>query len=102
MQRNVLCFAHGSPGEWEAICLDYDLAAQGRSFDEVKALLERAIAAYVESAMREEPPARDALLRRRAPFWVRVGYVMRFLWAAIRHRSHGAESNAGFLIPCPA
>jgi hypothetical protein len=27
--RNFLCFAQGREGDWEAICVDFDIAAQG-------------------------------------------------------------------------
>jgi hypothetical protein len=29
--RELNCIAHGRPGSWEAICLDFDLAVQGRA-----------------------------------------------------------------------
>ena len=50
MADKSVCFAKGRPGEWEAICLDYDIAVQGRSFEEVEKFLSEAIDDYVESA----------------------------------------------------
>ena len=100
MERTVLCFAHGHEGAWEAICLDYDIAVAGRSFEEVKALLDLAIATYVEDAMKEDERTRRALLNRRAPFHVRARHVAGFLFAALRRRDH--ETQVGFSLPCPA
>jgi hypothetical protein len=68
----LFCVARGHQGEWEAFCLDLDLAVQGRSFDEVKDQLERVVAGYVDSALAEPEPARSQLLHRRAPFSVRL------------------------------
>ena len=102
MGRTVLCFAHGREGAWEAICLDYDIAVAGRSFEEVKTLLERAIATYVEDAMNEDERTRCALLNRRAPFHVRARHIVRFLSAALRRRHPTRETQVGFSVPCPA
>jgi len=67
MDRRVLCFAHGREDQWEAICLGYDIAVAGRSFEEVRAILGEAIQTYVEDARRESEPSRSALLKRRSP-----------------------------------
>ena len=102
MTRTVLCFAHGRDDAWEAICLDYDIAVAGRSFEEVKALLGRAIETYVEDAGREAEPHRSALMRRRAPFLVRLRHVAGFVASALLHRSDDREARFGFSMPCPA
>ena len=35
MDRMVRCYAKGHTGDWEAICLDLDIAVQGESFEDV-------------------------------------------------------------------
>lgn len=102
MERTVLCFAHGRDGAWEAICLDFDIAVAGRSFEEVKRLLDHALATYVEDAVKEGEPARKALLNRRAPFHVRARSIAGFLFAALRHRGRHRETQVGFSMPCRA
>src|SRR5215204_7776206 len=83
VQRNaMLCFAHGREDQWEAICLDYDIAVAGRSFEEVRAILGEAIQTYIEDARRESKPSRSALLKRRSPWHVRLKHIVRFLVAA--------------------
>jgi len=55
-ERLVLCLARGRPGDWEAICLDFDIAVQGESFEQVENLLMTSVRAYVEDAMKESRP----------------------------------------------
>jgi len=75
MSRELLCVARGSGDRWEALCLDLDLAVQGRSFDEVRGLLDEAVNTYVEDASAEAEPARSRLLARRVPLHVRLAWA---------------------------
>lgn len=103
MQQKFLWgYAHGKPGEWEAICVDFDIAVQGTSFDEVRAMLNEAVASYVEDAMAEAPADRDRLLNRHAPLWVKFKFAAAFLAHISFGRSRSKELQAGFDIPCPA
>ena len=43
------CYAEGRDGDWEAICLDLDIAVQGSSRNDVVAKIEDAIELYIES-----------------------------------------------------
>jgi predicted RNase H-like HicB family nuclease len=99
-ERRVLCFARGRGGDWEGICLDLDIAVQGRSFEEVKAALEEAVVTYVEDALRQERPVARRLLRRAAPWYVRLGYVMQFFFATLFRRDD--EYRHAFNMPCAA
>lgn len=100
--RKVLCFIHGSRDDWQGICVDLDIAVQGRSFDEVKDLLSISIGSYIESALAEEPAVRDQLLNRKSPVLVRLRHALSFLWAVSRHRNNGDDTTAGFSMPCRA
>ena len=82
--RNLLCFARGHEGSWEALCVDYDIAVQGASFGQVQADLAAAIADYVEAAMGEDKATSAKLLARRAPLRVRLTWIARVLWSAWR------------------
>lgn len=101
LRRTLLCYAHGHEGQWQGICLDLDIAVQGRSLEDVKQRLERSIQSYVESAGREDAGTRERLLRRRAPLWVRLRALTHFIVATLRHRNGDRESRAGFTLPCP-
>lgn len=104
MQPVLLCVAHPSEvGGWEGLCLDFDIAVQGKSFDEVKAHLQHAIVSYVQDAMKEEESQRTRLLNRRAPFLVRLVWGWRFFIATIRDRRDDDNNVAvGFPVSCPA
>jgi hypothetical protein len=64
--RELLCVARHGDDLWEALCLDLDLAVQGRSFDEVRTLLDEAVNTYIGDANAEAEPARSRLLARRS------------------------------------
>lgn len=103
MGRSFWCFAHGSDADgWEALCVDLDIAVEGRSFDDVKHILESAIRSYCADALNESPKDRDRLLSRRAPLYVRLGCWLRLAGNALRPRSSNRDLKAGFELPCPA
>lgn len=103
MNRKVFWgYAHGQADAWEAICVDLDLAVQGVSFDEVRGLLNEAVATYAEDARRERPDQARRLLARRAPVWVQLKFAAMFLAHIGLRGSDRRELQAGFDIPCPA
>ena len=99
--KALLCFAHGRQGDWEAICVDFDIAVQGPSFDEVKSLLDHALATYVEDAERETPEVRRQLLNRRAPWHTRLILTVRLIAFNLLD-GRGRDQQASFPVPCPA
>ena len=91
MSKTVSCYAAGRDGEWEAICLDLDIAVQGESFEEVSASLSKAISLYLESVSALSESERALLVERPAPLSVRLrflGYALRSLLGADRDRYH--------------
>jgi hypothetical protein len=104
MDRRVIGVARGRRDEWEAFCLDFDLAVQGRSFEEVRVSLERAIHMYVDAALAEAEPVRSRLLARRAPFSVRLTWALRVFWSTLAIRATRRDSNPDTVefIACPA
>jgi hypothetical protein len=101
-QKSLRCYAHGRPGEWQAICLDFDIAVQGKSFEEVRDSLREAIRGYIEHASTEDEQTRHALLNRRAPFLVYARCWLHYHLSGILHKGDSSESHAGFQLPCPA
>ena len=73
MKREFRCYAWGGGTEWQALCVDPDIAVQGASFKEVEASLATAVEMYLEAVSELPSDERRALLRRRAPWHVRVG-----------------------------
>lgn len=102
MGRQLLCVAEGRDGDWEAICLDLDIAVQGESFDEVKHLLDGAVQTYLEDARKEDAQTRKRLLARTVPFGTRLAFVCKLAVHALfgRYRHDGLQ--ASFEIPCHA
>ena len=87
------CFAHGGADGWEAICVDLDIAIQGDSFDEVRDLLNHAVATYVRDAEMEAPAAREKLLKRRAPWHVVARLNINLLLSSFRRRAEAMQAS---------
>ncbi len=104
MPKAVLCVASGHGSQWEAFCLDFDLAVQGESFEEVRRLLTDAIEMYVQTAEAEPEPNRSRLLARKAPFLVRLMWAWRVFWSTLLIRATRRDGNPATVefITCPA
>ena len=64
----VRCYAERKDGQWRAFCLDFDLAAQADTCEEVRAKLDAMLDDYVAGATRPSGlPRQPAALRRRTP-----------------------------------
>jgi hypothetical protein len=99
--RTLHCYAEGRDGDWEAICLDLDIAVQGRSFEEVFGSLREAISLYLRTVADLPTDERPALLRRQAPFTVRLKFLAhatRGLFAD----SYGDRQRHQFTMPLAA
>jgi hypothetical protein len=71
----VRCYAEPKHDQWQAFCLDFDLAVQGDNFPEVKAKLEAQIVEYVNDALiGEDREYAHELLKRRAPWHMYAKY----------------------------
>ena len=99
--KNLLCFAHGRDGDWQAICVDFDIAVQGNSLEEVQHLLNDAVAFYVQDAQHEVASVRDKLLNRRAPWYTTLGLTLKLIYFNIFDGRRN-EAQASFPVPCPA
>ena len=100
------CYAEGRQGKWEAICLDLDIAVQGKSFDEVQEALLDSIILYLERISELPEDEQKRLLYRRAPFSVRLGVYLRYalslLYSIFRPPSGDGSARADFTVRCPA
>lgn len=101
MRKVLRCYAQGRDGDWEAFCLDLDIAVQGTSFEEVFRALNESIALYIESVTALPEKDRARLLDRPAPLSLRL----RFLGHALRSlftRDDGDGCHHHFTVPCAA
>jgi len=104
MKIPLECIAHGAGHHWEAICLDLDIAVQGRSLQEVSGLLRETIESYIADAMAQDEPVRSQMLNRSVPFSVRAAWAWRLFFATIvgRRFDKKREATIGFPVECPA
>lgn len=74
-QLILKCYAENESGNWVAVCIDLNLAAQGQTFEETKVKLEAMIDEYIHDALVGEDKAFAAqLLSRKAPLSLRLRY----------------------------
>ena len=99
--QELMCFARGHAGSWEALCIDFDIAVQGASFEEVQRELGNAIGDYIAFAKDQDEKTKAQLLERRAPIRVVLLWVARVAWLNMwRAKNH--ETSASFPIACRA
>jgi hypothetical protein len=108
MKYPLECIAHGSGNEWQAICLDLDIAVQAQSLHDVTRILQESVASYIHDAMEQDEPLRSEMLNRSVPFSVRAAWALRLFWATLCHRrvdfrhEDKRETTVGFPVECPA
>ena len=105
VDRTLHCYAHGRGSAWEAICVDLDIAVNGRSHSEVKTLLEAAIKTYIEDAKAEGDEVAARLLSRRSPWHVRARLALGVILYKVRASllsPDDRERTSNFSIPCRA
>jgi len=102
MDRTVLCYVEGAGREWQGVCLDFDIAIQGESFEQVRELLGEAITSYVEDVSREDAETQRQLFNRRTPLLTRLGFKWRFLSSALMSQRHSKDLRGSFELPCHA
>ena len=88
-QLVLRCYAEHRDGTWQALCLDFTLAAQGDSPEGVIEKLEAQICEYVEDALVGiDKDHSKELIKRKAPpkYWAKY-YYYRSLIALHRAKS---------------
>ena len=93
MPKVLRCYAEGRNDEWEAICLDLDIAVQGNSFVDVFRSLDEAIALYLESVGEVPASERAHLLDRPAPLSVRFQFFWHVLGSLFHDKGEGRQRH---------
>ncbi len=101
MTRTLRCYAEGGPGDWEAICLDLDIAVQGETFEEVYRSLGEAIALYGEAVSDLPADERARLVQRPSPLSVRLRFLGHVLGSVFADRGDSRERH-DFTMPAAA
>ncbi|ROH88554.1 hypothetical protein ED236_00530 [Pseudomethylobacillus aquaticus] len=94
------CYAEPIGNQWQAFCIDFDLAAQADSLDEVKHKLEAQIFDYLKDALvGEDREFADQLLSRKAP----ISHFIKWHWYNFisNFRQKRQTSASAFKEPIP-
>ena len=101
MDRMLRCYAKGHTGDWEAICLDLDIAVQGESFEDVFHSLNEGISLYLDTVDELSDADRARLRRRRAPLPIRLEFFF-FALRSLFGKGDDDDSRHQFTVPCAA
>ena len=93
--KHIRCVVYREAGCWQAICIDFNLACDGDSFEEVRDLLIDMIEGYLEHVAQQPVAVRRQLLARRAPWHVRAAIYTRMVRALLFSKS-GPPDNQMF------
>lgn len=97
------CYAERSDVSCTAICIDLDIAAEGASMSEAKAILEEMVESYLETVMSLPEPDRKRLLTRKSPLSVRIKWFLRLMTALLFAFRNGPDREGYISHPvCPA
>lgn len=102
--RKFNCYAWGRPGDWEAICVDLDLAVQGESLEEVIRELRDAFDTYLEYISELPEKERAGFLNRKAPLGLRLRLAFLCRVSALRNSLNPATAHRGptrTVLPAP-
>ena len=102
VNKAIWCYAEGRLGNWEAFCLDFDLAVQGGSFDEVYKELNEAISIYLDYVRSLPKAEQRQFLTRKVPFNLRMKFILILLATTLFKNGRNDRDCAGFLIHCEA
>ena len=104
--RKVTCYAWGKPGDWEAICVDLDIAAQGASFEQARSELGDAVETFLDYIADLPEIEQAVMLKRKAPLSLRIrlellsrAYALR---ALLKRRTGSSGHNLTVFVMTPS
>lgn len=65
-------YAWGNGGDWEAVCVDFDIAVQGNSLEEVRRELRDAVDIFLDYVGDLPEDEREQFLNRKSPLGLRM------------------------------
>jgi hypothetical protein len=102
VQQILRCYAGRTQGQWQAFCIDFDLAVQGETFAEAYDALDLAVHEYLDRVRTLPEPDRSRLLKRRAPIGSRIAFLSAVVRTALRPRAGDEETTFGYTLPYAA
>ena len=91
------CYITERDGVWEGICVDFDIAVEGRSREDTRARLDVAVHSYLLAMVQEAPEQRERLLHRRTPWATRASLATGAALQRFKGQGRRAER---FTMPC--
>ena len=76
MKNLIRIYAEGQDKLWKVVCLDFDVAVRGDSFQDALESLDIVMSEYVQYIRRLPEDEQSALLGRKAPF----ALLIKFAW----------------------
>ena len=70
--RKLTCYAWGKAGDWEALCVDLDIATQGESLEYVRKDLQLAVEDFLDYVSELPEIEQKAVLSVRTPWRLRA------------------------------
>ena len=98
----VHCMAEGTQGQWEAICLNFDIAVQGDTFEEVYHSLDEAVRSYLETVHTYPEDDKRRLLSRSVPLWLRLKFAAAYCMSAMFRSASKERHTYSAPTVCPA
>lgn len=95
MNKAIWCYAEGQQGNWEAICLDFDLSVQGESFDAVYRDLHESILMYLDYIEGLPKDEQAQFLNRRVPLGLRLKFISNLFLSTFKRNG---KDRASFLV----
>lgn len=95
-QRCLQCFLRGHDDHWEAICIDFDIAVQGTSIENVQTALRESVFSYLADVEKEQTNDARRLRRRKAPFILRIKIIYSFILDIVSAGGRNGEVIAQF------
>jgi len=96
---SFLAFVERNGSNWEAVCLDFDLAVQGRSYDEAIAKLRDQVLLFLDGLDDLPPADQERLLRRRVPLHLQLRWLTTAAWSLLRRRPGAGPDE--YLVKLP-
>ena len=95
MGRRLRCYAYGRGNNWQAICVDLDIAVHATSLEEVKCALREGVELYLSAVADTPTEDQHQLLNRSCPWYVRAKLAC-LAW--LPRSTLGATRPEGFLV----
>ena len=91
--KPIRIFGYREGDVWQAYCIDFNLAAQADTAEEVRSIMLEMVKTYVDDALEGQDKAHaDVFLNRKAPLSIRLKYY----WVLAKHAVYQLRRKLDF------